>query len=310
MGCFNVQGGISQLPIHYGDRIGAIFCKIDSSDNWAGYYELYPMCPIVYGTYDEYGGITPDKDSKIVKILEDFFQTKMDDVVSVFARLTTSYCDNEDFKIVHNLIDKRDWSNPRWEKDIKPDTDIDERRNMYISNNFCMVLEHEQIIRGIINEHDILTQQEFRYYIHKEPEWNELYDEQHKLITENGLDKMEKGDRGFYSTFFEIQKELDKSTLLFPVESVFTHHGPFKSGYMFDLFRNYPEMKHWIYDKSIKQEYVETLKFLDGLDATRLKMYINHEYGSQWQNTKGWNRLIEIYKEINDKQLKEEQDYE
>lgn len=76
MGCFNVKGFYSHLPIRCGDKIGAIVCiKICTRDTeslamntfGAGYI---PLCPPIYGEYDDYGGIEDMVETKALEIFE------------------------------------------------------------------------------------------------------------------------------------------------------------------------------------------------------------------------------------------------
>lgn len=55
MGCYNGEGCISGLPIQYGDPIGGLICV--STKDYQGNEIITPVWPIIWGTYDDYGGI-------------------------------------------------------------------------------------------------------------------------------------------------------------------------------------------------------------------------------------------------------------
>lgn len=61
MGCYNVHGFYSHLPIKCGDRIGAILCAKEDRREDLGMETISTgICPImapIYGEYDDYGGI-------------------------------------------------------------------------------------------------------------------------------------------------------------------------------------------------------------------------------------------------------------
>ena len=318
MGCFNIQGDISQLPIFYGDRVAGILCKIDSGQEYPthkfciGEYELKPMCPIIYGEYDDYGGIQNLDDSNMLTILKEFFEQDINIIMKDFASIRTFGCDNDSLEHLHNLIDKKDNSKIRWRKDEKIEMDDDERRKLFITNNFYLVIEHESVVKQIIKEFEIVSKKDFQFYIYKQPDWNKLYDIQLNIVKKYNLDK--------YNTVldfekrFEIEKYINESkvSFLFPSNTLYLMtRDLFKSedGLMY-LFREYPEMWKYNFDTNLKSEYLDTLKFYKGLKCMQMHMFINRDYGSQWQNTKGWKRLLKTYKKINDDRLNLEKEWE
>ena len=55
MGCYNGEGCISGLPIECGDPIGGIICV--STKDYDDNEMITPVWPIIWGEYDDYGGI-------------------------------------------------------------------------------------------------------------------------------------------------------------------------------------------------------------------------------------------------------------
>ena len=67
---------------------------------------------------------------------------------------------------------------------------------------------------------------------------------------------------------------------------------------MMDLFQNYSSMRHYVFDKSLKHEYVNTLKFQFTLKGCRMRMYIDNDCGYQEQNDKLIGKIVDVYKNI------------
>lgn len=55
MGCYNGEGCISGLPIQYEDPVGGLICI--STFDYQDREIITPVWPIIWGTYDDYGGI-------------------------------------------------------------------------------------------------------------------------------------------------------------------------------------------------------------------------------------------------------------
>ena len=68
MGCYNGEGCISGLPIECGDPIGGIICV--STKDYDDNEMITPVWPIIWGEYDDYGGIEM---SSIDCELEEYF---------------------------------------------------------------------------------------------------------------------------------------------------------------------------------------------------------------------------------------------
>lgn len=83
MGCFNVTGFYSHLPIECGDRIGAILCaKTDRRESLSMETVstgIYPMMAPVYGEYNDYGGIESMDESASAQALKVFTGYSIED---------------------------------------------------------------------------------------------------------------------------------------------------------------------------------------------------------------------------------------
>lgn len=301
MGCYSIQGCISQLPIHDGDRVAGIFCKIGTSLNYSNIltnisYTLEPMCPIIYGTYNDYGGLKPD-DSKTKEILETFFENSIDSIISAFVYMTEGcYVYDDMCDILKPLIEKRDTNKIRTIKVYH--TNQDDFFNSIehiLPNNWCLLLEHEDIIKTIINHHSDLMIS--RNSFDKIPyiDWNELYDIQLNICKENNLDNWYNTDINFELAYEFTTKYQD---ILFPVNQYTNFRGVYSNNSTMDLFQNYPDMFHFAFDSDLKNEYLDTLKFYNVVKESHINMIINHDTGHQWQNINLWKNLVTVYNEI------------
>lgn len=297
MGCFNIQGCISQLPIRCGERVAGIFCKIHSSLDYAniithvGDYTLEPICPIIYGTCDEYGGLIPDN-SYTVKLLEEFFNHDINHVIKEFVKIGN---DSDDLK---NLIEKRNMDEPRTIRvyEIQPKS-INNSIDNILLNHWCLVLEHESIIKEIINDVDNCLKDIHNF---NDMYWETIYNLDRNLCLENGLTKW--NNKPVFSTLRDIIK-LPYPGLLFPVNpDCFTSSQLFgESLFFMDLFRNYECMFSHMFDLELKQEYIDTIKFQIVINCSHIKLLTNLETGHQYYNGTLWKNLSKVYKQISDK---------
>lgn len=297
MGCFIAHGCISQLPITDGDRVAGFICRIESSlvasnaIETVDSYRLLPFCPVMYGTYDDYGCFVPDK-TKTTEILESFFGCDIDDVLKSFSDITYCMIPNEDdLKVLNVLVDKIDDTKQRWMRIH----DIPENEKYKFCNRYCLVMEHESVVRNIIDSHTSMMKDILKHVTHKEnPDWNDLYDEQWMFFVENGLNVY-----GAEELNIETVKGLwDYSSLLFPPGQNNTYRGLYANELMMDLFQNYPEMFAHAFDVDLKRDYVDTLKLFSVLQISQINMYINRISGHQFKNWPLWKTLTETYKNL------------
>lgn len=297
MGCFNLYGCISQLPITGNDRVAGILCRISSDlDNsfkisYVDNIKLLPMCPIIYGTYDEYGSMIPDK-SMTTDILEKFFDRNIQLIIDTFSRMTYLCWDEPNEKILKPLIGKRDWSKPRTVKNFGKEKEEPFR---YYMNRYCIVFEHEHIVRKIIESNNDMMKELTRFDNSPESNWDEMYDIQYNLCVEYGLNKY---DAQYKSEFY---RDLNYCSILFPLQNNNNFRGPYKYEYMMDLFKNYPDMFEHVFNKDFKKEYLDTLKFFNVIMLSNLNMNINRSIGQQYINRNLWKSLMDSYKEVIDR---------
>lgn len=290
MGCYNIQGCISQLPIYDQDRVAGILCRISNYSNdyiskenlqYVDDYDILPICPIIYGTYDEYGSMYPDK-SLTTKLLEDFFKCdNIKDVIDAFSNINHMNWHERYHELLYLLISKR-------KNTVKvPDT------SEYFFNNYCILFEHENIVRTIIDSNDSMMAYLTRFNNRPEDNWSDMYDRQRNMFINNKLDKFDA------PVNYDLNLNLNMySSLLFPPGNNNTYMGVYTSKHMMDLFQNYPSMFKHAFDTDLKQEYLDTLKFYNVLEHSQIKMNINRSSGSQFANLDLWNNLMKSYQGI------------
>lgn len=291
MGCYNLTGTISQLPITHNDRIVGIFCKINSSLDYSniihynGDYSLIPMCPIIYGKYDEYGGIIPDE-SKTTKILEDFFKTDIQTIIDSFIDIST---DNMD--ILSPLLTQRN-DNVRTIK-IYPNSEPMSDLELLI-NHWCLVFEHESVIKTIIKDANRFLNEKDMRFRDGNYTWESLYNEQIKMF--NSIGDFQFNDTYVINSLFS--NGVNVHNLIFPTQyKTFIYNGLDFPNQM-DLFQNYSSMYHYLFNKKLKKEYLDTLKLSYMLKVSHINMYINNDLGHQSYNLSLWKDLLKTYKKV------------
>lgn len=87
MGCFNINGGISKLPISYGDDCFLLIGLYNKSiqDSFLDSYGFLftPIALPIYGKYDDYGKIENIVKDKNVEVIEAFFDDNIENIISL-----------------------------------------------------------------------------------------------------------------------------------------------------------------------------------------------------------------------------------
>lgn len=136
MGCYNGEGCISGLPIQYGDPVGGLICI--ATTDYQGNEIITPVWPILWGTYDDYGGIKIDSENQD---LEQYFGNR-ENILHDLERITHG--------CRHQV------------KEGLPD-------------NLCLIIEHKDVLKTLIDFVGIKTiEREYRsgnrYSINFQPE--------------------------------------------------------------------------------------------------------------------------------------------
>lgn len=111
MGCYNGEGCISGLPIQYDDLVGALTCV--STKDYAGNEMITPVWPIIWGKYNDYGGIIAES--------EDF------ELIQYFGNRKDLLHDLE--RVTHNCRHQ-----------VKEG----------LPENICLIIEHRDVLKTLI----------------------------------------------------------------------------------------------------------------------------------------------------------------
>lgn len=111
MGCFNMVGFYSNLPIKANDDIVYFICasynKLDDSIVIEPNNVIEPICLPIFGKYDEYGSIDDIVCDRNVQAIENAFDMPMHIIVQTIEENsfnTINDCKNEDYKAILNKM--------------------------------------------------------------------------------------------------------------------------------------------------------------------------------------------------------------
>ena len=112
MGCYNLKGNFSQLPICCGDRIVVLLGITPKTlnvgdDEFSPGYSFTPISVPIRGHYDDYGGIEDADRSDAINVLEEFLGVSVETAVR-WAERIGSGCgvDTQTRRKVNNILKK------------------------------------------------------------------------------------------------------------------------------------------------------------------------------------------------------------
>lgn len=107
MGCFNMVGFYSNLPIKANDDIVYFICasygKLDGSNVLEPSSIIEPICLPIFGKYNEYGSIEDIVCDRNVQAIEKTFNIPIQNIVQIIednSFITINDCENEDYKVI------------------------------------------------------------------------------------------------------------------------------------------------------------------------------------------------------------------
>ncbi|WQJ53554.1 MAG: hypothetical protein [Wendovervirus sonii] len=176
MGCFNISGFFSHLPIAEGDKIGAIVCaQYHNAENMAMESDslgIYPLMTPVYGEYNDYGGIINIVENYSTDLFKKLVGTDFISFVEANYRnggVTINTEDNgnqfDDIPNYQKLIKKliptyyRLWDNvpdnfkefPEYVAEYKKMSAYEDKMEASMQNaSFLIIYDHESIIKELI----------------------------------------------------------------------------------------------------------------------------------------------------------------
>lgn len=111
MGCFDINGGISKIPIVYQDEcflmIGVIHKEYKSGyiDEFGNGFFFTPICLPIYGTYNDYGVIENIVRDKNIEYIESKFGYTIEDIIeSIDNKLAGRYDEEDKYNNICNDI--------------------------------------------------------------------------------------------------------------------------------------------------------------------------------------------------------------
>ena len=156
MGCFNVSGCISQLPILYGqDVVCFIGCyNIENDDLPCVFWPMEFIAPFtlpIYGKYNDYGGIEEVEKNAHTEVIEHFFNCDVETVLNTISRLnngyirgTINYWANCESELLQKFADET--------KVLLPLIEKIGRCYKQESYRFTLLFEHKEVWGKIISE--------------------------------------------------------------------------------------------------------------------------------------------------------------
>lgn len=129
MGCFDINGGISRLPVTYGDdcflMIGVINKNIRTAhiDEYGNGFLFTPISLPVFGKYNDYGRIEEIVRDKNVEITEMICEEKIDKIIdAIDNNLIGRYSKTNEFeKLCNRILDKFNIDKNQYELGISID---------------------------------------------------------------------------------------------------------------------------------------------------------------------------------------------
>ena len=200
MGCFNVSGCLSQLPI-CGNK--EVVCMIGAyptlNPNFDGSYYptsvISPYCLPIYGKYNDYGALEDIERTPIVEFIETLFNWDIDRILEQISRLggrtikeCINYWDKSENKTEVNEFKKL--------LPINKNIAIDERYEKYC---FMLMFEHRHVWDSLIKKGGAYVNNDhigtFFNYVEKYGNfYNGLDNEKEKMLVGNATPNFFSGE--------------------------------------------------------------------------------------------------------------------
>lgn len=287
MGCFNVNGAISNLPITCGDEavviIGVYSDRPDVVGELSPGYLFTPLFFPVVGKYDDYGCIENIIEDANTQYIKEFFG--IDDTQKILKLIDDGMCG----RYMHEEDDEMSESlNERIQELVENEWKRYNYRNEKFNLGYLM--EHK-FVYDFIAEHSESSFELFRIDIEKSYEETlKIYNDKafkNIVFTYNGFKDVSKGKLLDLSDTFDLSHKIDKK---FGFNSNMTYLGTKSDsgflmrgfGYMYNDFLLYPYKirEDLLMSEGNKENYINFVKFY--LGVTKFSIILSsHNYASQ-----------------------------
>lgn len=98
MGCFDCNGGISKLPIRYGDKcilfIGVVpkYAEMNDAMSFGAGFKFTPITLPIFGEYDDYGRIENIRRDKNIDLIEKLSEATIEDLINAIDNIMANRC--------------------------------------------------------------------------------------------------------------------------------------------------------------------------------------------------------------------------
>lgn len=288
MGCFDCNGGISKLPIRYGDKcvlfIGVTPKNVELNDtmSFGAGFKFTPITLPIFGDYDDYGRIENIRRNKNIDLIERLSETTIEDLINAIDNIMANRC---------TFSDKNETICEKFLTNV-----LHEQKERY---EIAYMLEHEFIYDSIVNM-----------------EVNISYDFKQSIKTVKKLpytleDYIDKKKTIKLLSYIDFETELLKIRTKSGYGETITNVNPnfgvgfFRTTYMYDsyvLLSAYKDDNVSTLLNELSEEYEKFLVFFEKLNYLDWNLSI-HNYGGQngKRNLKAMRYVFEnILKFIND----------
>lgn len=271
MGCFNLTGGFTNLPIYYRNRCVCFICMVDTKMKYCQTLDICsrnsdfisPICPPLRGEYSDYGSIENIDRDAVCLMLEDIFGCEIDKIIS---GIKEGYRNKVCYSIMEQL-------------------DIED------THQLILVIDHESAYENVLEKHV--------YFDFKKS--YEISKDNRNFFDGNDDPSAKKyGEDGYFELFnsgeISFKRVSGKTMNMNPeVElGIFEkYREPYPRNFLY-LFKKYPD---YIWSDGMEKPVVDMVRFWWGLYDMELHFDMSR-YGRQFRRDKDQLNFLEHCVEI------------
>ena len=268
MGSFNKKGCFSNMPIVYGDRVVALLGVRDKQgEDCFNFGNVFtPISLPIRGEYDDYGSLKNIDYSPTHKILEDWFDLSIEEIVKMGERCSIG-CNN-DYPQEEEFFDKAFG-------DFKP---MFMREHEY---SFTLIMEHEEVFDKIVHIHKPLQEyleRDFDADVRDDKKIRELTAQVNEKYADKTAKDMtaEELDEFMDVTWGEFKDmPIERTYITYLSHRRATDSGARKSVYNFGTYFNSSIVLHPYKGIELKEEYKNDFVTFSGLIFGMMHLHLN-----------------------------------